>query len=84
MIWSSFGSKGYAIGQAISENGKIAGPWTQAELIFKENGGHGMIFKTFEDELFLLFHQPNFGPQERAQMYRIEEKNDRLVLISKL
>ena len=84
MIWSSFGTNGYAIGQAISENGRIAGPWTQANLIFKENGGHGMIFKTFENQLVLLFHQPNIGPQERAQMYLIEEVEDRLVLVSKL
>lgn len=84
MIWSSFGTHGYAIGQAISENGKIAGPWTQADLLFKENGGHGMIFKTFEDQLVLLFHQPNIGPQERAQMYLIEEAEERLVLVSKL
>jgi GH43 family beta-xylosidase len=84
MIWSSFGTNGYAIGQAISDNGKIAGPWKQAELIFQENGGHGMIFNTFENELVLLFHQPNIGPHERAQMYLIEERNDRLVLISKL
>ena len=84
MIWSSFGTQGYAIGQAISESGKIAGPWTQSDLIFKENGGHGMIFRTFDEELVLLFHQPNVGPLERAQMYLIEEENDRLVLISRL
>jgi GH43 family beta-xylosidase len=84
MIWSSFGTHGYAIGQAISENGRIAGPWTQADLIFKENGGHGMIFKTFDDQLVLLFHQPNIGPQERAMMYLIKEVDDRLVLVSKL
>ena len=84
MIWSSFGTNGYAIGQALSENGKIAGPWVQAELIFKENGGHGMIFKTFDNQLVLLFHQPNIGPLERAQMYLIEEVEDHLVLLSKL
>ena len=43
-----------------------------------------MIFKTFDDQLVLLFHQPNIGPQERAQMYLIEEVEDRLVLVSKL
>jgi GH43 family beta-xylosidase len=34
MIWSSFGEKQYAIGQAVSESGKIAGPWEQSDLIF--------------------------------------------------
>ena len=80
MIWSSFGTNGYAIGQAVSENGEIAGPWIQGELIFRENGGHGMIFTTFEGELILSLHQPNVGPQERARLYRIHEENDRLVL----
>jgi len=83
MIWSSFGARGYAIGQAVSESGKIAGPWVQAELIFQENGGHGMIFRTLENELVLAFHQPNNGPFERAQFYKMKEEADRLVLVSK-
>ncbi len=78
MIWSSFGDKEYAIGTAISENGKISGPWIQSDLLFDENGGHGMIVKSFEGELLLVFHQPNRGPEERAQFYRLKETNARL------
>lgn len=80
MIWSSFGNSGYAIGQAVSESGSITGPWIQEKLVFSENGGHGMIFRTFEGELMLVFHQPNSSPLERAQLYRIREANDLLVL----
>lgn len=80
MIWSSFGVNKYAIGQAVSESGKIAGPWTQGELIFHENGGHGMIFRTFEGQLMLSFHQPNTNGLERAQFYKLREVDDRLVL----
>ena len=80
MIWSSFGKNQYAIATALSESGKIAGPWVQSDLLFDENGGHGMIFKTFEGELLLLFHQPNQSPLERAQLYRLTEENDRLIL----
>jgi hypothetical protein len=79
MIWSSFGSNEYAIGTAISENGKIAGPWVQSDLLFEENGGHGMILETFEGELLLVFHQPNRGPEERARLYHLEEVNGLLV-----
>ena len=80
MIWSSFGVNQYAIGQVVSENGKIAGPWIQSDLLFHENGGHGMILETFEGELLLIFHQPNTGPEERAQFYRLTEVDNRLVL----
>ena len=49
MIWSSFGTKGYAIGIAESESGRLIGTWIQQDnLLFEENGGHGMIFKTFD------------------------------------
>jgi GH43 family beta-xylosidase len=84
MIWSSFGENGYAIAQAVSESGRVAGPWQQGELIFAEQGGHGMIFKDFNDELRLTFHQPNHGGLERAQIYSILEVNDRLVLGQKV
>ena len=80
MIWSSFGENQYAIGQAVSENGKVAGPWIQSDLIFNENGGHGKILETFEGELLLVFHQPNSSPKERAQFYRLTEVDNRLVL----
>jgi hypothetical protein len=84
MIWSSFGVNDYAIGTAISESGKIAGPWVQSDLLFDENGGHGMILETFEGELLLVFHQPNKGPQERAQFYRLMEEDNMLVRGEKL
>ncbi len=80
MGWSSFGDKGYAIGTAVSASEKIHGPWEHTDkLIFAEDGGHGMLFHAFDGELMLTFHQPNTGPHERAQIYRVEEQNDRLV-----
>jgi GH43 family beta-xylosidase len=80
MIWSSFGVNQYAIGQAISGNGKIAGPWIQSGLLFYEDGGHGMIFESFEGELLLVLHQPNTSPDERARFYKLKEIDNRLVL----
>ncbi len=80
MIWSSFGENQYAIGQAVSETGSVFGPWIHSDLIFQENGGHGMILETFEGDLLLVFHQPNTGPHERAQFYRLSEVENRLVL----
>lgn len=66
MIWSSLGSDGYATGVSCSVSGNIQGPWWHyKEPIYSKNGGHGMIFKTFERQLFLSIHQPNDFPNER-------------------
>ena len=82
MIWSSFGTKGYAIGIAESESGKLAGPWKQQDnLLFAEDGGHGMIFKTFDNKLYLALHQPNNpSGQERLILTEIEDTGDTLIV----
>ena len=74
MLWSSFGSKGYAMGISRSETGHITGPWQHdPDPIWAEDGGHGMIFRTFEGRLMLTFHRPNTSPQERAVFVELEE-----------
>jgi acetyl esterase/lipase/GH43 family beta-xylosidase len=92
MIWSSFvsanGKKGYAIGQAVSESGTVAGPWQHAETpLFggqAEDGGHAMILRDFSGDLLLVFHQPNIDPDdlklERAQIFRVKESGNKLVM----
>lgn len=81
MLWSSIGSKGYAMGVSRSESGKISGPWQHdPEPIWAEDGGHGMIFKTLEGQLMLTFHSPNKSPDERAVFVEIEEKGGRIQL----
>ena len=86
MIWSSFKESGYAIGIAESVTGKVAGPWKQQpEPLFSANGGHGMIFKSFDDKLYIVFHAPNSpGGSERAHIYELEDAGDTLVLRSQL
>lgn len=81
MIWSSFGSEKYAVGLAESESGKIKGPWKLSQKpLFKANGGHGMIFKTFDDKLMLVIHQPNNAPYERAKFFELEDRGNRIEL----
>lgn len=73
MIWSSWSTRGYAVGQAISESGSIFGPWNQVETpLFSENGGHGMLFKTYNDELKYALHFPNDLYKERPIFKDIE------------
>jgi len=81
MIWSSFGEHRYAVGLAYSASGKIAGPWKQIEQpLFAANGGHGMIFQTFDDRLMLVLHQPNSSPDERAHFFELQDTGDSLTL----
>ena len=81
MIWSSFKNGDYAIGIAESATGKVIGPWRQQkEPLFEKDGGHGMIFKTFEGDLRLVLHSPNGGGLERAHLFEIEDCGDTLKL----
>jgi len=79
MLWSSFGIGGYTQGVARSESGQITGPWRQeADPLFAEDGGHGMVFRTFEGELMLVLHAPNGGPT-RPRFISVREKDAGLV-----
>lgn len=48
--------------------------------MFEKDGGHGMIFKTFEGELRLVLHSPNGGGLERAHLFELEDCGDTLKL----
>lgn len=74
MLWSSFGTQGYAMGIAASETGHVTGPWHQVtEPLWAKDGGHGMIFRTFDGRIFLTFHSPNTSPKERPLFVEIVE-----------
>ncbi|SNX53418.1 glycoside hydrolase family 43 protein [Thermoanaerobacterium sp. RBIITD] len=76
MIWSSFVENNtYAIGIAHSTTGKILGPWVNEETpIFSRDGGHGMLFRTFEGELMLTIHTPNERGKERPIFIKVDER----------
>jgi beta-xylosidase len=81
MLWSSFGDHGYAMGIARSTSGTVLGPWIQeTEPLWSTDGGHGMITRGLEGQLFLTLHQPNKSPQERAALYALRELEDTVVL----
>ena len=60
-IWASFvKGGGYCEGIAYSDNGKVNGKWAVADnLIFKDDGGHGMMFKALDGKEYFIFHKPN-------------------------
>lgn len=77
MLWSSFTDEGYAIGLARSRSGDIGGPWEQfPQPIFRRDGGHGMILRTFDGRLLLSIHQPNRTPDERTKLFPLRETAD--------
>lgn len=80
MLWSSFSDTGYTTGIAISDSGKVVGPWRQqAEPFFREDGGHAMIFRRFDGTLMVALHCPNRSPDERCRLIEVEDTGDTLV-----
>jgi len=78
MIWSSIGKQGYTTGLAISDSGKLAGPWRQqAEPLYADDGGHGMLFRTFEGNLMLVLHAPN-SKNEQPHLFLMEDTGETL------
>lgn len=86
MLWSSFVSNGaYAVGYAKSLSGEIAGPWVQdIEPIYAFDGGHGMLFKTFEGKLMMSCHCPNTHQLKRILLFEMEDKDGRLNIINEI
>lgn len=79
MLWSSFSETGYTTGIAISDSGKVAGPWRQqAEPFFRGDGGHAMIFRRFDGVLMVALHSPNRSPAERCHLIEVEDTADTL------
>ena len=80
MLWSSFSGKDYVEALAVSDNGDITGNWTHLpDLLFEKDGGHGMIFRTFEGELCFIMHSPNLpAGDERPRIIPLVEENGTL------
>jgi hypothetical protein len=77
-LWASFSQGGYTQGVAVSDNGEIDGRFTQAEPLFMDDGGHGMIFRGLDGQMYLTLHSPNETPKERPCFHPITERNGRL------
>jgi arabinan endo-1,5-alpha-L-arabinosidase len=85
MLWSSFSETGYTVGLAVSESGRLAGPWIQqAEPIYRDDGGHPMLFRTFDGRLVMSLHAPNSGPGQRIRFFETEDTSETLRIIREL
>ncbi|MFA6241864.1 MAG: glycoside hydrolase family 43 protein [Candidatus Hydrogenedentales bacterium] len=83
MLWSSFGKGGYKTAVATSDSGNLLGPWKQGKRpIFEEDGGHAMLFTSFDGALLMSLHAPNRKSGERARLFRADEAKGTLRLSS--
>lgn len=81
MIWSSLVGSEYVEAISYSDNGYIDGGWChKKELLFDNDGGHGMIFTGKDNNLYFIFHTPNNTPNERPKIIGLYEKDDMLFL----
>ena len=78
-LWASFSEGGYTEGVAVSDNGEIDGNFTQVEPLFMDDGGHGMVFRALDGQLYLTLHSPNTKLEERPFFHPIVEVGNRLV-----
>ena len=77
-LWSSFSEGGYTQGLAESDNGEITGHFRQLPPLFSEDGGHGMLFRSKEGQLFLALHRPNRHLEEHPVFLPIQETEGRI------
>jgi len=85
MIWSTIlPEKGYCVLLTHSESGKISGPWKEQKIIYEKNGGHGMIFSSFDGQLMMALHQPNNSPGERLHLFQIIDSGETMDIISEV
>jgi len=77
-LWASFSEGGYTEGVAVSDNGEIDGKFTQVEPLFMDDGGHGMVFRALDGQLYLTLHSPNAHLEERPFFHPITERGGRL------
>jgi hypothetical protein len=84
MLWSSYGPAKYAVGQARSSSGRLAGPWVhEAQPLWSDDGGHPMLFRTFDDRLVMAIHQPN-RRVERARFFEMDDSGDLLRIVREI
>jgi beta-xylosidase len=84
MLWSSYGPTKYATGVAVSTSGKIAGPWVQQQApLWVDDGGHPMLFTTFDGRLVMTIHQPN-RRVERARFFEVEDTGDTVRVVGEV
>ncbi len=81
MIWSTFiRDDGYCVVLSRSASDHIMGPWTEHTVIYRHDGGHGMLFEAFDGRLLMALHQPNVEGRERLHLFGVTDDGERLAI----
>lgn len=73
MLWSTNARSGYVEAIAHSDNQDIDGRWKiEQELLYDHDGGHGMIFKDFQNQYYLVLHYPNTFGKEHPNFMQLK------------
>jgi len=79
MIWSTFiPGSGYCVLLTESPSGQLRGPWINQRPIYQDNGGHAMIFRSFDERLMMALHQPNSRGKERLHLFDMADNGQTL------
>jgi arabinan endo-1,5-alpha-L-arabinosidase len=79
MLWSTFiPGQGYSLLSARSASGGVMGPWLDQRVVAGDDGGHGMLLRSFGGEWLLALHRPNSSNRERLHLFAVHEDGDRL------
>lgn len=86
MLWSNFTLNGYAVGYAKSAFGNIRGPWIQQpNPLFFHDGGHAMLFHSFDGRLMMALHCPNTPhTDKRLLVFEMEDKGGKLSVVNEI
>lgn len=80
MIWSTSIDDKYAECVARFNGGTITGKVEHLEPLFREDGGHGMLFRSGE-KLYFTYHTPNKTDYERPVFTEAKDCGDHLEII---
>ena len=80
MLWSSQRGGVYCQAVSRSSDGTLLGQWNHdSRLLVSRDGGHGMVFRSFDGRLLFTCHQPNQTPLERPRLMELEARGGTLV-----
>lgn len=79
MTWSNISCWGYCVALAVSDSGKVIGPWRQLGVPIRIDGGHGAFFTRTDGSLAFALHAPNSTASfERMVFADVEDKGETL------
>lgn len=82
ILWSSWSKNGYAVGIAVSKDGKIDGSWEHQRAAFYPcHGGHGMVFEGYDQQLYYTLHYPNDKYKEAPVFCKVTETEKSLEIL---